>query len=219
MELTVPTKPVKPAVMLPLFQRLANSFTDLATENMAKYDHHISCRKGCGACCRQPVPLAEIEIYHIAHVVEQLSEPRQSEVRKNFEHAVAHFREMGWFEEMENCEDEEEMKQIASKYFKEGVACPFLDEESCSIHNDRPVACREFLVTSPWEHCADPSVLPVAQLPLPVNASDGLRKLGRTEKLGKRNFLPLVRALEWTKQYPENFKERTGEEWLAEFFL
>ncbi|HEY5241787.1 MAG TPA: YkgJ family cysteine cluster protein [Polyangiaceae bacterium] len=30
----------------------------------------------------------------------------------------------------------------------ETVSCPFLEEESCSIHPDRPPICREYLVTS-----------------------------------------------------------------------
>jgi hypothetical protein len=34
------------------------------------------------------------------------------------------------------------------RYFLQGVACPFLEAESCGIHPDRPLACREYLVTS-----------------------------------------------------------------------
>ncbi len=44
----------------------------------------------------------------------------------------------------------------ARRYFHLGIACPFLEDESCSIHADRPISCREYLVTSPAVNCADP---------------------------------------------------------------
>ncbi|MEZ5279133.1 MAG: hypothetical protein R2770_01565 [Acidimicrobiales bacterium] len=36
------------------------------------------------------------------------------------------------------------------------VACPLLDDGVCSIRPDRPLACREYLVTSDPKHCAPP---------------------------------------------------------------
>ena len=218
LKLTVPANPVKPQLMLPIFQQLANSFTDIGVEMVEREHLQISCQKGCGACCRQPVPLAEIEVYHIAALVENLSEPRRTEVRSRFAAGVAHFQAMGWFERLAACTDEVALKEAVRAYFFEGVACPFLEDESCSIHPDRPVACREFLVTSPPENCSDPDESTVRQVPLPINASDGVRNVGRSQNLGKHNFVPFIRALEWAKSHPENFKRKTGTEWLGEFF-
>jgi len=218
LKLTVPAFPVKPGVMLPLLQQLANSLTDLAVQKAERAQATISCRKGCGACCRQAVPIAEIEIYHIRDIVNSLPEPRRSEIQRRFAAATNYLQDKGWFDRLENCTDPDEMKRIVHDYFVEGIPCPFLEEESCSIHNDRPIACREFLVTSPAENCSRPDEGFVAQLPLPVNASDGLRKLGRTPHAGKQNFIPLVRALAWAQAYPESFEMKTGEEWLSDFF-
>ena len=56
--------------------------------------------------------------------------------------------------------------------------CPFLEEESCSIHPDRPLVCREYLVTSPAELCAGPTqegVTPVA-VPKVSPAARGLEE-------------------------------------------
>ena len=50
----------------------------------------------------------------------------------------------------------EERTELAYEYFKHGIACPFLEDESCSIHPDRPMACREYLVSSPAENCRAP---------------------------------------------------------------
>jgi hypothetical protein len=50
----------------------------------------------------------------------------------------------------------EERIELSHEYFRLGIACPFLEDESCSIHPDRPMACREYLVSSPPENCRSP---------------------------------------------------------------
>ena len=60
MQMTVPAKPVKPHRMLPVFQQMANAFVGISSDAVEMDGNAISCKAGCGACCRQPVPLAEI---------------------------------------------------------------------------------------------------------------------------------------------------------------
>ena len=188
----------------------------------------ISCRAGCGACCRQPVPLSEIEIYHLADVVESMPEPRRSDVKQRFQAAVDHFESRGWFDRMKAIGDltltetpekvVAEMQKVVAEYFVDGVACPFLENESCSIHEHRPIACREYMVTSPAENCAQPSATNIAKVPLLMNPSRSLRYVGRTGKLAHWGLVPLVRALEFAEEYPESFVEKKGERWAADFF-
>lgn len=218
MQMTVPAKPVKPQRMLPIFQQVTNSFTELGVKAVEDENQHISCQKGCSACCRQPVPLAEIEAYQIAELVENLPEPRRSNVKKRFDEAAKHFRELGWFEKLENCKEKEEIEKTVLEYFFEGVECPFLEEESCSIHQNRPIGCREYLVISPAENCSKPTAQTVRLIKLPLKASDGVRPIGRSENLKRMNFVPFVLALEWAEKYPESFAEKTGEQWMADFF-
>ena len=40
----------------------------------------ISCKAGCGACCRQLVPVSETEAHHLRDVVEAMPEPRRAAV-------------------------------------------------------------------------------------------------------------------------------------------
>jgi len=57
LEMTVPAKPLKPHRMLPIFHQMANAFTDVGVEAVQAGGESISCKVGCGACCRQPVPI------------------------------------------------------------------------------------------------------------------------------------------------------------------
>ena len=155
LQMTVPAKPVKPQRMLPIFQQMTNSFVGLAENTLENAGGRISCQKGCGACCRQAIPLAEIEAYQIAEMVEALPEPHRTRIVNRFDAAWRHFSEIGWFERLDNCINlsSPEREKIVLEYFYENVACPFLENECCSIHEARPLACREYLVTSPAINC------------------------------------------------------------------
>ncbi|MGI8787991.1 MAG: YkgJ family cysteine cluster protein [Pyrinomonadaceae bacterium] len=221
LQMTVPAKAVKAQRMLPVFQQMTNSFAEMAETAVENAGEKISCQKGCGACCRQAVPLAEIEAYQIAELVENLPEPRRSEIKLRFEKALQHFYEIGWFERLDGCggATNEEREKVVMEYFYEQIACPFLEDESCSIHETRPLVCREYLVTSPAENCQKPSADVIRRIKFPIKASDTVRKITNSENLNKAvNFVPLILAVEWAKKHADHFPEKTGEQWMADFF-
>jgi len=228
MQMTVPATPVKPHRMLPVFQKMTNSFVEMSAMAAGARGETISCRAGCGACCRQPVPISELEIYALAELVDDMPEPRRSEVKERFRAAAGHFHDMGWFDRMRSIADltltesEEkvtsELNKASIDYFKEGVACPLLDleTESCSIHESRPVACREYLVTSPAINCSEPTRDTIKKVDLFIKPSKTLRWVGATGTF--TGIIPMVRALELAEANPEKFEEKTGERWAADFF-
>lgn len=226
MQMTVPAAAVKPHRMLPVFQKITNSFVEMSAVAAGARGETISCRAGCGACCRQPVPISELEIYDIAETVKAMPEPRRTEMRERFRRAVEHFRSIGWFDRMKALDDErltaETTELIAKRqaaaidYFHESVACPFLEDESCSIHESRPLACREYMVTSPAANCSAPTADTIKMVDLFVHPSKIARYVGATGTF--TGFIPLILALELAEKYPEHFEEKTGERWLADFF-
>jgi Fe-S-cluster containining protein len=228
LEMTVPANPVKPHRMLPIFHQMANSFTDIGVQAVEAEGKSISCKAGCGACCRQPVPITEVEVYQIAELVEAMPEPRRSTVKKRFADAVDHFRRNGMIDELKKHFDQgrpkatrEEIIQtldVGMKLFYEGIPCPFLENESCSIHEVRPLVCREYLVTSPAVNCARPSAKNIQRVEIPIKPSKTLEPLFRTGRMKEEMPLLLILALELAEKYPENFPEKAGKDWMADFF-
>jgi len=228
MEMTVPAKPVKPHRMLPVLQKLTNAFVGSSVDAVVAEGKSISCKAGCGACCRQGVPISEAEVYQIAELVDLMPEPRRTTIRERFSAAAGHFKKIGWQDDMEACIDlmesgetdaaKKRLEELVLQYFYEGVACPFLEDEACSIHESRPLACREYLVTSPAENCSAPSAESVRMVGLALKPSRALKNISRTGRLTKIRFLPLVRALEVADMFPEDFVEKTGSEWMMDFF-
>ncbi len=226
--LNLPTTSVKPHRVLPLFQQMTNSFVDVSVKAAEAKAKQISCKPGCCACCIPPVPISELEVYQIAELVESMAEPRRSEIKKRFADACSHFRSIGWFDRIAACDEmgkklplaevARELQMAVNEYFFEGIPCPFLEGQQCSIHSARPLVCREHLVTSPPENCSRINDEPVDGLDLVVSPSRTVQHIGRTNRVNGLGFIPLIRALELAERFPENYKEKETKYWVQEFF-
>ncbi len=216
--LTVPTRPVQADRILPVFQTLADAVVSNAEAAEVAGGRPISCCKGCGACCRQLVPVSEIETRHIRDLVEALPEPRRSEVKARFSDAIRRLDEAGLLETLRHPErvPDEDRLELGMTYFRLGIPCPFLEEESCSIHPARPVVCREYLVTTPPANCSNPTAETVRRVPLPVQLSGTLARFGDDSASPSTTWVPLTLALEWAESHPDPSPRRPGPEWLMD---
>lgn len=81
----------------------------------------LACKKGCGACClhQKDIPLYPHELVGIYWYVSEKITPPSREILK---------------------------KRLLTR--TGGSSCPFLMDDSCSIHPVRPVGCRQFNVFS-----------------------------------------------------------------------
>jgi Fe-S-cluster containining protein len=216
----VPAGPTRPLRLLPLFQALTDSLVDFAARRVETQGENISCRKGCGACCRQLVPLSETEVLHLRDLIEGLPQPRRAQILARFADARRRLREAGLLEKLERPDafEDGELRPVGLAYFRLGIACPFLEEESCSIHPDRPLACREYLVTSAAQHCARPSAETVCRVKIPGKVSFALARLGEDPSRRFIPWVPLILAPDWAGAHPADPPLRTGPEILREVF-
>lgn len=168
-EIPVPEGNVRPAALLPVFQSFADTVVDIAVQKAVGSGQTLSCRKGCGACCRQLAPISGAEIQRLREVVGAMPTERRDEIRSRFATIEQRLEEAGIAGQLGDIGalDADEARRLGRGYFALGLACPFLEDESCSVHAERPVACREYVVSSPPEHCAAPSAETVVKIPVP----------------------------------------------------
>jgi len=217
-EAYVPRGPTRPLRMLPVFQHMADALVDRVARSAELNGLTISCKAGCGACCRQLVPISETETHHLRAIVDAMSEPRRTEIRQRFQTALRRIAESGLLEKLENRErlTEDDLEPLGRTYFQLGIACPFLEDESCSIHPDRPISCREYLVTSPAVDCAAPSPETIRVLPLPGRVSAALARVDGSDSLRNTWWIPLPLALSHAESHPDAGPQRPGVEILGE---
>jgi Fe-S-cluster containining protein len=216
LRLTVPTGPTAVRDLLPLFHGLDNVVVNIAEEAVEQAGEHISCRAGCGACCRQIVPISESEAHAVKQLVDNLPEPRRTVVRERFADGVKRMAAAGLLKRMRHIERETNAIVLGLDYFQVGVPCPFLEDESCSIHPDRPLACREYMVTSPAEYCAKQEPGTVRGVSIPAEVSRAVRAVDKgSSPVG---WVPLLLALDWADGHAPPPVTQTGPAMVQQVF-
>lgn len=217
--MTVPAGPVPATAVVPALQGLVNAVVEAAERRAAEMGKSISCRKGCGACCRQLVPISRTEGERLLAVIEALPEDRRAAVEVRFAEAEAVLAGAaldGMLLDPERRTGRTD-RELSLAYFALGLPCPFLEEESCSVHPERPLVCREYLVTSPAELCAGPKQEGVTPLPVPK-----LSPVARGLQDDGDAWFPLALLLAWKRRrVPASLERagvrRTGPDWVQRF--
>jgi Fe-S-cluster containining protein len=218
--LTVPFGMTSPVALLPVFRALAENIVSVAVSEQEAEGKKITCKKGCGACCRQLVPVSASEARRIRDYLEEMPEPRRSELKGRFAAAREALREAEMLPRLACGEglSREEMFSLGLDYFHLGIPCPFLEEESCSIYDERPISCRQYLVTSPAKNCAEPTRGKVAVVPLPGIVSSALMHSELSRGSSTDRWLTLTLAPEWADAHPDLPRSRPGPELLRDVF-
>ncbi|MGA2248970.1 YkgJ family cysteine cluster protein [Terracidiphilus sp.] len=219
---TVPEGQCNLTEILPVLQSLDGSLLSAVTEQLDEAGLSISCKAGCGACCRQMVPLSIFEAEALAVWIATLDPNTRQILAQRFHQALLKLASAGLIDRLTSEDwlaDNESATQLTLDYFYQGVPCPFLQDESCSIHPIRPLICREYLVTSDPRHCADPKTLQADPVPLPLNFSRVLNHMGAKLEPGSRGWIPLVFLFAWMENgaHPGTAFSGTGPEVLYEF--
>jgi Fe-S-cluster containining protein len=200
--ITVPNAAVPATDVLPALQELVS-----AVVGAAEAGKEISCRKGCGACCRQLVPISRTEGEALLALIEAIPEQRRNVVRARFAEAEAAITKAGLTDRGGRGD-----RELSVAYFALRMPCPFLEDESCSIHPDRPLVCREYLVTSPAELCSGPAqegVMPVAVPKLSLAAQ---RLQDEAD-----SWFPLAMLMAWSRKPRPPAAQRPGTQWVQRF--
>jgi Fe-S-cluster containining protein len=207
--LSVPVGPRRLVELLPVARELSDQLTTMALEKERAAGRSVSCRAGCGACCRQLVAISLVEAQGLAELVDRLPPERQALVRDRFTEAVQKLEQVGLLDAADphgqrnlRANDlgniEASVHDVGVRYFAQNIACPFLEDESCSIYEERPSVCREYHVTSPAEHCVNLYVDDVESVPVPRRVGDSLMKAAHDTAGLPTGKMPLTLSLEWS---------------------
>jgi Fe-S-cluster containining protein len=218
----LPGGPTTLTQLLPIIQNIENAIVAQISQEAEAAGSPISCGPGCGACCRQLVPVSLFEAEALTDWIRNLPEERRAGLEQRFHRALLALRDAGVVDKIVR-EDwiagGEPVTELAIDYFHAGVPCPFLENESCSIHPMRPLSCREYMVTSPPALCQDPAKHQVAGVQFPLKFSRALYAFGRKIEQDPRGWIPLVFLLAWGRSglRPGEHVAGTGEEVLRQF--
>lgn len=203
----VPAYFVPVASIVPSMRRVGEAAQALEERRAVAQGAAVSCKKGCAACCRMLIPVSAPEAFAMADTINAWPADRREATLARMAVARARLEQAGVLSDLREvaaCErqlGDDAFEPINHAYYALRLPCPFLVEESCSIYDDRPAACRELLVTSPAELCQDLERSPVRPLPVPLRIGTVLALLWSDLGGGPARFIPLPLALEWAERH------------------
>ena len=210
----VPTGFVPVSAIVPMMRRLGEEAQALEERRSAEAGRAISCQKGCAACCRMLVPVSPPEAFALRDYVQALPEAERTRIAQRLAVARTALLARGLWKtlldmsESANPPDDAALEPVNRAYYALQLPCAFLDQEVCTIYEQRPAACRELLVTSPAEWCRNPADHPVAALPVPVRIGPALSLLWGELTEQPPKLIPLATALDWAERHHEDNQPR-----------
>ncbi len=207
---------------------LSSAITAIVLDDATRRDAPATCRVGCAACCRHLIPISSIEARALARLVSAMEPSARERVVRRFEGAVARLEAAGLVERgrkgrsaLRSSAESSRARWLdaSSRYFELGIACPFLEDERCSIHEHAPLACREYHVSTEPSRCArlDGGA---TELPRPIRGSEALAAAAARIFGVPETMIPLTLALDWAEVHggalaPTHDGERMVEAFLA----
>lgn len=219
LQVAVNTQPSSPATILAFVQQFADKIVQIGVDEASKAGKQISCKKGCGACCAQLVPVTEIEIRYIADMIKSMPKPMKKVIMLRFDAARQKLQDAGLWQQLitPNSFEISRTDEFAMNYFDLQIECPFLVEGACSIHVNRPIICREYLVTSDAAYCACPRDEKIEGVSIPLRLSTILGHVCEDDCHHHSHWVPLIVAPYWQALYPNLPSRKTGQEWIQQF--
>lgn len=190
--------------LLPAARRLAAAISEHAASVEATEGRAVRCKPRCASCCRHLVPISVVEARALADLVGRLPAPRRRSIRARFEAAERALAAAGLLAAGDAAQGAlrgDGWEEASRRYFGLGLACPFLEAESCSIYADRPLVCRSYQVTSPPERCATLDGDAEA-VPRPARVEEALAAAAEALDGEPDRLIPLVLALAWADAHP-----------------
>lgn len=214
--------PAPVMALLPTARAISTQISAISVEHAAAQGKTPSCRAGCAACCRQLVPIAPMEAQALASAVATMPSKRRAEVRRRFAEAVARMEAAGLLDArapkgrsalVSAAEPgKAAWDDVSARYFAARIDCPFLEDESCSVYAERPITCREYIVTTPAAWCDELSTQ-VEAVERPARLSEALTDAEAKINGAAPQAIPLALALEWAEAHGARMRNvHDGEE-------
>ncbi|PKL49397.1 MAG: hypothetical protein CVV39_03050 [Planctomycetes bacterium HGW-Planctomycetes-1] len=144
------------ADIVPLARKLSTKLAAAFVANLREKGHFVPCCKGCSACCSSLIPLSVPEAFRLrkellampSDVSNQIMRSCINTAEKILDKAQRTDRMEGFSKN-----SKPRISQINKWYGELKLPCPLLSKSLCTLYEQRPLACREHIVTGSSASC------------------------------------------------------------------
>jgi Fe-S-cluster containining protein len=203
------------ADIVPLAKTISSRLSDALLEELRADGISIPCKKGCAACCSYLIPLSVPEVFRLRDEIAQMP---SEESRRITEALLVNAKKI-----LDNSRTGVEKNSSAKTnlniqaarlsrwYSSLKMSCPFLSNDLCITYDQRPVACREHVVTTAAKLCQEKWSDQALSVAMPVRITDVLSQLSAELESSSPEAIMLPLALPWA----ENNLTRGQRQWPA----
>ncbi len=215
--LPMPTTTCSVTALLPSARTIVHAVADAAAQAALKKGKKVTCGPGCGACCRQLVPISVVEASALVTAIDAGPAEYRKRIRRRFSQTVHRMETLGMLDPSAprprlalqgyGHDSSSLWLDVSKRYFAAAIACPILENESCSLHVARPLVCRAYNVTSSPKRCRHLNRGAEA-LPRPLDVESALSRTAHALDGSPPHLIPLPLAMEWSESCPDAFAEQ-----------
>ena len=197
-------------------QKLSNFIVADSIERLEKKGGSVSCKAGCGYCCRYLVPAVAPEAFVINDLIATIPAKEREVILQN---TLAALEKIHAKQFTSAQPDDKSLQNLADWYKELEINCPFLKDNSCSIYDDRPLVCRELSTISDASTCRKDTEQTPEPLELPVSIAEVLiRTCDKVDKdAGSIILLPLL--IPWCESNSQLAQKTWNAKELAVLFI
>jgi Fe-S-cluster containining protein len=139
------------ADIVPAARAVCGKITETVLEQMSLSGSCIPCRKGCAACCSYLVPLSAPEVFRFRQEIFPKAKYSPDNMLRTY--LLAARRLISHRPPRDAFGNPDDLSALSQWYASLNLTCPFLYSHQCAIYHQRPLACREHLVTGSARGC------------------------------------------------------------------
>lgn len=196
--------------IVPIAINIADTLVEKAIAREEARGKTVRCGAGCGACCRQLVMISIPEALFLLETIDTLEKDERDTLLQRFAAIQATVEELGLLQEIMSpsfCRKKQHFP-ITEKYFHLDIPCPFLVNESCTIHESRPTVCRDYNVTSAKEMCSAPYTNKIEKVPAPLAITATLSKTTAALTGRRMELIPLSLVHYWSQSQKQEERQQ-----------
>lgn len=142
--------------IVPAARKISNKITNAIVQGLNEDDINVPCRKGCCSCCSSLIPMPVPEVFRMRE--ELLSMPNKSSnriLRRSINSAVRILKKTNRSEYLKDFSKpgKNNVNDLNKWYGELHEVCPLLSGGVCLLYEQRPIACREHIVTGTADLC------------------------------------------------------------------
>ncbi|HBG26574.1 MAG: hypothetical protein A2Y10_16260 [Planctomycetes bacterium GWF2_41_51] len=166
--------------IVPIARKISSKMANAILQGIKEKGINVPCRKGCCSCCSSLIPMSVPEVFRMREEFMAKSNKTSNRLlRRCIKSAVRILEKTEYSEYLKDFAKlgKRSVGQVNKWYGELKQVCPLLSGGLCMLYEQRPIACREHIVTGSSDSCKQDHLCRPNVVPIKVSVLEALGEL------------------------------------------